>query len=79
MSVKINDPESGKNGVATKPQRTAEELRQALHVCEVNRRETKDKKKSVTAGYNQILKDLDLEINDILDQLRILADANKNS
>ena len=73
MSVKITGPdESGKNGEATKPQRTAEELRQALHTCEINRRDTKAKKKSITGGYNQILKDLDLEINDILDQLKQL-------
>lgn len=66
------DDKSGKDGVATKPQRTAEELRVALHTCEVNRRETRDKKKSIVGGYNQILKDLELEINDILDQLRTL-------
>jgi hypothetical protein len=73
MSVKITGPdESGKDGVATKPQRTAEELRQALHTCEINRRDTKAKKKSITGGYNQILKDIDLEINDLLDQLHQL-------
>lgn len=66
------DDKSGKDGVATKPQRTVEELRVALHTCEVNRRETREKKKSIVGGYNQILKDLELEINDILDQLKTL-------
>ena len=64
------DGVSGKNGEATKPQRSVEELRIALHTCEVNRRDTKEKRKSIVGGYNQILKDLEAEITDILDQIK---------
>ena len=69
--MKLNDPNvSGKNGEATKPQRSPEELRIALHTAEVNRRDVKEKKKSVVAGYTATIKDLELEINDLLDQLK---------
>lgn len=56
-----------------KPQRTPDELRQALQNCEVRRREVKSIRKSITKDYNEQLKDIDDEITGILDQLKQLA------
>lgn len=69
---KTIDNSSGKDGVATKPQRTAEELRIALHTCEVNRQDTIKTKKAQTSAANDLLKDIGIEINDILSQLKQL-------
>jgi hypothetical protein len=61
-----------------KPQRTAEELRIALHKCEVSKREITAAKKAATGSYNDSLKDVDKEIEGVLDQLKQLESAVLN-
>ncbi len=50
-------------------QRTPEELRQSLERIVVRVKEVKAAKKNAAAAYNDELKDLDMEINAILEQL----------
>ena len=61
---------------ADKPQRTAEDLRKSLHTCEMQMREVKALKKSVTASYNDQIKDINDEITGILEQLDVLEPKN---
>ena len=59
-----------------KPQRNMDELHRALHTAEENRRTVKTTKKTVVAGYNETLKDIESEITEILDQMKELGVAN---
>ena len=62
------------NDLDKKPQRTPDELRMALQNAETNLRSVKATKKSMTAAYNDQLKDIESEIVDILDQLNQLEE-----
>ena len=52
------------------PQRSPEELREALVNCERRLAEVKRTKKSVTKDYADQIKDIDTEIAGILEQLQ---------
>lgn len=53
-----------------KPQRTPDELRKALEECTREKLRLQAAKKSVTEDYNGQIKEQDLEINSIMQQLR---------